>query len=313
MAERWRRSQPRGDRNAKVRLSAIAERQWGRVGWSQLVGLGVSKQAVAGWVKDCYVQRIHPRVYAVGHRAPSVEGDLAAALLYAGPGAMLSHGTAAWWLGLIEERPSTIHVSTPRRCRSRQGVRVHQRRDCTRTWHKRMPVTSVAQTLLDYAATSSLNRVRKALANAEYHRLLDLAEVEALIGRGRPGSAKLRNALSRHQPQLARTRSSLEDTFHGLCENAGIVLPEINVVVHGWTVDALWRTEGLAVEIDGYGNHHTRAQIDRDRRKELCLRGAGLIVARYSEGQIEDEPQRVMADVATTLERCRSGRAAEDA
>jgi very-short-patch-repair endonuclease len=81
----------------------------------------------------------------------------------------------------------------------------------------------------------------------------------------------------------------------------------------GWTVDALWRAEGLVVELDGYGNHHTRAQVERDRRKELCLRGAGLMVARYSEGQIEDEPQRVIADVAATLRRLRSGRVAEDA
>jgi len=40
---------------------------------------------------------LHPellRVYAVGHRAPSVEADVTAAVLYAGPGAMLSHAAA---------------------------------------------------------------------------------------------------------------------------------------------------------------------------------------------------------------------------
>jgi predicted transcriptional regulator of viral defense system len=301
------------NQGAIVRLSQLAGRQWGRVTWQQLVRLGVDKWTINAWLKTGYIHRVHPRVYAVGHRAPSIEGDLAAALLYAGPGAMLSHGTAAWWLGLIDERPSTIHVSTPRRCRSRPGVRVHQRRGCTRTWHKRMPVTSVAQTLLDYAATSSLNRVRKVLANAEYRRLLDLAEVEAMIGRGRRGSAKLRKALRRHQPQLARTRSPIEDTWVFMCEEAGLPIPEFNARVAGWTVDALWRAEGLVVELDGYGNHHTRAQVERDRRKELCLRGAGLMVARYSEGQIEDEPQRVIADVAATLRRLRSGRVAEDA
>jgi predicted transcriptional regulator of viral defense system len=301
------------NQGAIVRLSQLAGRQWGRVTWQQLVRLGVDKWTINAWLKTGYIHRVHPRVYAVGHRAPSIEGDLAAALLYAGPGAMLSHGTAAWWLGLIDERPSTIHVSTPRRCRSRPGVRVHQRRGCTRTWHKRMPVTSVAQTLLDYAATSSLNRVRKVLANAEYRRLLDLAEVEAMIGRGRRGSTKLRKALRRHQPQLARTRSPIEDTWVFMCEEAGLPIPEFNARVAGWTVDALWRAEGLVVELDGYGNHHTRAQVERDRRKELCLRGAGLMVARYSEGQIEDEPQRVIADVAATLRRLRSGRVAEEA
>jgi predicted transcriptional regulator of viral defense system len=297
--------------DAKVRLGRVASRQWGRVTWAQIRELGVPEAIITAWLRAGYLHRIHPRVYAIGHRAPSVGADLAAALLYAGPGAMLSHATAAWWLGLIDDRPSTIHVSTPRRCRSRRGLRVHQRRECTRVWHRGMPVTSVARTLLDYGSQASLSRTRKALANAEYRRVLDVSEVRAVIGRGRAGSARLRKAVERHQPTLALTRSPLEDTFFGLCEGSAVPIPEVNARIEGWTVDFLWRREGLVVEVDGYGNHHTRAQVDRDRRKELCLRGAGLMVARYSEDQIEDEPQRVIADVAATLERCRSGRVAE--
>jgi predicted transcriptional regulator of viral defense system len=282
-------------------VSAIAQRQWGRVSWSQLVGVGVSKQAVSKWVKRGYLHAKHPRVYAVGHDAPSVEADLAAALLYAGPGAMLSHGTAAWWFGLIDKPPSAIHVSTPRRCRSRRGVTVHQERDCQRVWHKGLPVTSVAQTLLDFAATALLKRVRVALANAEYHRLLHFDEVQGALGRGRPGSEKLRTALERHQPQLARTRSPTEVAFFELCESFGLPLPEVNARIAGWTVDFLWRREGVVVEVDPYGNHHTPAQVDRDRRKDLALRNIGLIVNRYSRSQVERAGRAIAADVTAAL------------
>src|SRR5437764_11876946 len=145
--------------NRSAKVAAVAGRQWGLVTWAQLAGRAFDRKTISDWVRRGYLHRVHPRVYAVGHRAGGFETALAAALLYAGPGAMLSHGTAIWWLGLIDKPPSTIHISTPRRCRSLRGIKLHQRRDSTRTWHKNLPVTTVAQTLLDFASRASLNRV----------------------------------------------------------------------------------------------------------------------------------------------------------
>lgn len=65
-----------------------------------------------------------------------------------------------------------------------------------------------------------------------------------------------------------------------LCEVIGIPLPELNVIVAGVRVDALWREQRLVIELDGVGNHGTPAQIDRGRRNELRLRQAGLLVLR---------------------------------
>ena len=152
-------------RSAKVQVARLADRQSGRVGWAQLEALGVESVVVARWVVDGYLHHVHPRVYAVGHRAPSAEADLTAAVLYAGPGAMLSHATALWWRGLIDRQPWPIEVSTPRRCRSLRGIKVHSRRDCRRVWHKGLPVTTLEQALLDFAAVAPLERVRYALVS----------------------------------------------------------------------------------------------------------------------------------------------------
>jgi hypothetical protein len=247
------------NQSAKDRVRRVASRQFGRIAWRQLRELGVAGRVINKWVKQGYLDRKLPGVYAVGHDAPSVEADMAAAVLYAGPDAMLSHGTAMWRFGLIEHPPPSIHVSTPRRCRSRRGVTVHRERICERSWHNGLPVTTLAQALLDYAAPASLNQVRVALANAEYHRVLNLPAVEGLLGHGRPGSAKLRTALKRHQPRLAYARSPPERAFLELCEASGIPLPEVNVRIAGWEVDFLWRPEGVVVEIDGHGNHHSPA------------------------------------------------------
>ena len=272
--------------------------------WTQIKRLGVGDKTITDWKRQGYIHRVLPSVYAVGHRAPAYEADLAAALLYAGPGAALSHTTAAHWLGLRDDRPRVIHVSTPRRCRSRPGVVVHGRRDLEdRAWHRGFPATTLSQLLRDLAGTVSRRELRRALANADYHRLLDVRAVEAALGRGRPGSAELRGALAEHLPRLARTKSKLERDFLELCESAGIPLPDVNEWVAGWEVDALFRDARLAVELDGVGNHRSPAQIRRDRRKELALRGAGFTPVRYSDDQLEHH----RAEVITDLQRLRGG------
>ena len=292
---------PIGSKNAKVRLGAVAGRQWGRVTAAQILALGASRKTIAGWKRQGYIHRVHPRVYAVGHRAPSYEADLAAALLYAGPGAALSHQTAAHWLGLLDDRPDAIHVRTPRRCRSRRGLVVHGDHALERIWHRRFPTTTIPQTLLDIAATEPRRRLRKALASADYRKWLDLPAIEATLGRGRRGTARLRDALAEHQPRLARTRSELEIAFLTLCESAGIPLPDVNERLAGWDIDAMFRAQRIAVELDGYDNHHTPAQLRRDRRKEMAIRKAGFVPVRYSPEQVFEQPQEVAADVLRLL------------
>jgi hypothetical protein len=141
------------------------------------------------------------------------------------------------------------------------------------------------------------------MATAEYKRLLNLEEVEGVLGHARPGSTKLRTALRRHQPRLAYARSPPEVAFFALCENFGLPLPEVNARVAGWTVDFFWRRAGVVVEVDPYGNHHTPAQVDRDRRKDLALRAAGLVAHRYSRDQVEQTPDAIAADVTAALVR----------
>ncbi|MBV9809314.1 MAG: DUF559 domain-containing protein [Solirubrobacterales bacterium] len=283
--------------SAKVRVRTLADRQWGRISAAQLTALGVESVVIARWVADAYLAPVLPRVYAVGHRAPSVEADLTAAVLYAGPGAMLSHATALWWLGLLERQPWSIQVSTPRRCRSLPGVQVHGRRTCQRIFHKGLPTASLEQALLDYAAVAPLERLRHALAVADYRKVLDIAAVRATAGNGRPGSTELRKALARHEPKLAHTRSPLERLFLPLCERAGIPMPDVNVWIAGVLVDAVWRQQKLVVELDGRENHSSWGQIQDDRSKELRLRAAAFEVIRYGTRQLEEEAPAVEAEL----------------
>jgi very-short-patch-repair endonuclease len=283
--------------NSKVRIGRVAGRQWGRISRAQLRSLGIAESTIAMWLHQGYLHRRLPGVFAVGHPATSSEAQLAEALFYAGPGAMLSHATAAWWFGLLDERPRTIHVSTPRQSRSLNGVRVHGRRTLDRHWRNRFPVTTLPQTVVDFSARAPLWSIRLLLAKAEYHDTLDIPAIEAACGPGRPGSVKLREALQRHQPALAEAKSRLERIFFEICEQQRWPLPVLNRYVAGWQVDAIWEDKRIAVELDGHGNHHTPAQLRRDRQKEMDLRKAGWTPVRYSEEQLKQRHE-VVADLS---------------
>ena len=201
-------------RNAKVRVVALAERQWGVVKRSQLEEIGLTGGGISRWIDEGRLHRVYPGVFAVGHGCLPVEARLAAALFYAGPGAALCGVTAGFWLGILHTQPRRLHVCVPGRRASLPDVRVHEQRSFERILHRRLPVTPPAQTLLDIAGTVRFTQLRRALAEAEYLRLVTLEEVESVLGRGRPGSAALRTALQCHRPQLARTKSRSRREVH---------------------------------------------------------------------------------------------------
>ncbi len=285
------------------RVAAIAGQQWGVIDHRQLRACGIGRSRASRWMTAGRLHRIHPGVYAVGHPTIPPEGALTAALLFAGAGATLSHGTAAWWWRLIDEPPNLIHISADRRRQPVAGIQIHHRRSLSRTRHRRLPVTSVSQALLDYATNAPLRRVKRALAEAEFQDLIDLDEVRLVLGPGRPGSARLRVALEQHQPELALTRSVLEERFLALCVSAGLPPPEVNASLGGLMIDMLWREQRLVVELDGHAAHHTAAQIERDHRRDLILRRAGHEVRRYTWRQLSREAREVRADLNAALAR----------
>jgi hypothetical protein len=201
----------------------------------------------------------------------------------------------------------------PCRQRSLAVVRVRHREPVERVLHRGIPVVPIEHALLHVAQTASARRLLKALADAEYRGLLDVPSLQAVLGRGRRGSAVLRKALAEHLPELAGARSELEERFLLLCREQGIPTPEVNVMVGDFLVDALWRSQRVIVELDGHVAHAAPSAIERDRRRDLELRAAGYVVLRYTWRQVTREPERVAGDLRLplragfVLEGCRSG------
>jgi predicted transcriptional regulator of viral defense system len=257
------------------RIGQIARRQGGVVSRGQLRYADIPSATVARCIARGYLTRLLPRVYAVGHTAPSRESDLWAAVLYAGPGAMLSHASAAHKRGLIIYAPSEIHISTPRcKIRSVPGlIRVHVGRELERDLRGSIPTTTNEQTVLDLGA------------------------LDAICGKGRAGSRALRDALEIHRPELAYTNGELEDAFLHLCERFGLQIPQCNRWMYGFPVDAYWPDQNLIAEVDGLDAHSKAAQLRNDRRKELTLREHGHTVVRYDWTLVKNASVEVYEDL----------------
>jgi hypothetical protein len=280
-------------------VATLAGRQRGRITNAQLHHIGLSDTTIANWRHAGY---LHPRqrgVYAVGSAARTTESDLFEAVLYAGPGAMLSHVTAASWLGLIDHASPAIHVSTPRRRTSPRGILVHKRRiGLGRVINDGIPTTTVAQTLLDLAAMGELTLVRRGLARLDYQHRFDPHALLGVCQPGHRGSITLRWAIGHYDPRFAFTRSPLEDDWLVCCEQLDIPKPDdVNVKICGIPVDACYYDAMLIIEFDGTDNHRSPAQVRRDCRNEYKLRTAGWMVLRYSSDLIHDDAPGVRAEV----------------
>lgn len=205
-----------------------------------------------------------------------------AAVLACGPGAVLSHRSAAALWGMRDPGSHAIEVTTPRKTRSRGAIQRHFAvlpADEV-TIERGIPVTTVPRTLFDLAAISSADVVEHALRESEYLRLYDRLSLPDLLDRypRRRGSPVVRECLRRRAELPAgRARSWLEREFLPFLRHHGLPRPQLNVwlQVGGKTiqVDCLWPGR-VVVELDGFAAHGTRTAFlaDHVRNQNTSVR-----------------------------------------
>jgi very-short-patch-repair endonuclease len=288
--------------DAEVGRLAVAQN--GVVTRDQLEGLGLNDQAIAKRVERRRLFRIHQRVYSLTPGVMTERGKFMAAVLACGPDAVLSHRSAAYLWGLVDSWRRPIDVTAPnRRGRSPEGVAAHRDRSLQpidKTTVHGVPCTSVARTLLDFAAVAPEWEVRKVVAQAEVLRLLDKPKLRALLKRSRRrrGVARLRLILDTIHPQTKRTRSELERLFLEMCAKQDVSSPEVNVWLDApngkrYQADFLWRDTRLIVEADSRRFHDTDSSFVSDRKRQQQLELAGWRVSRCTWEEVEREPRRL--------------------
>ena len=286
-----------------VELAAIQD---GVVEHDQVRALDFSDKWIEHRLATGWLTIVFRGVYAVGHKRVSWRGRCRAAVLSCGPGAFLSHYTAAKLRGLRRSAGAVIHVTVPPggRLDRQQGIVVHRIRNM-RAGEKGdvdgLPTTSVARTCLDLAARVSNEDLDDLLEAAERNGTFDLTAFIAVCKRGRNGSAKLRRALKRYQP-TGWTRSRLERKAIRELRNAGVRIIGVNVWIPEAALEAdLLLEHKVVVEIDGGAVHGTTAARNRDPRRDIKLALAGYLPVRITEYRLVHETSAAIGDVVDLL------------
>lgn len=264
-----RRATARNGRSFDVLVARLATRQSGVVGRKQLLALGLTADEIRHRLTTRRLIRVHQGVYAVGHEALGDRGRCIAALLAAGPGAVLSHRTALALWKLTPSMPQLIELTiTQRRPRQRNRMRIHYADEIETTSHQGLPITTPKQTLHHVPSA-------RATAEALYLGLID-----------------------RDEAPTEPTQSELEDALLPALKAAGLPQPLTQHKIGPYRVDFLWPEHKLVVETDGWAGHGHRAAFESDRARDADLQAQGFRVLRFTGRQVLHETLLVVVRIA---------------
>ncbi len=292
-------SQPRID----AALGELAAAQHGPFSLDQLRELGLTAGAVRERTRAGRLHRIHHTVYSlVPKELLKREGLYMAAVLACGPGAVLSHRSAARLHELRDYGYTRIEVTVPRRSHRRHpGVAVHRSTtlsDADITVVENIPVTTVARTLFDLGEVVTQRQLERAFDQAEIAETLDLHAINDQLARNatRRGARRVRKVLNEHYIGQTPTWNENEEALLAITRALGIPDPDINQLIvlddggPAIRVDFVWRDRRVIVEADSEKWHSSRQRIEIDRRRDQRLTAAGWTVIRTTWRQMKYRP-----------------------
>jgi len=298
--------------SAEPRVPSLAV-QAGAIARSQGAGAGIAPHTMRNRAHSGHWQRLQRGVYATFSGEPTRETVLWAALLRAGPGAVLSHQTAAERHGLVDEPSQMITITvppsrTPARVKI-PGILIHRSDAVLRTKHPAMlpPCTRVEDTVLD------LIQVAPSFDDA-------YAWICKAIGRRRTTADRIRQAMDARKKMRWRREvtlalgdagdgalSVLEYRYvrrverpHGL--PAARRQARIRQRTRNRYLDNLYEPYGVCVELDGTAAHPADEQW-RDKRRDNANTLQDILTLRFGFRDLDEHRCETAAAVATLLGR----------
>ncbi|MFD3558697.1 hypothetical protein ACFWVU_03380 [Streptomyces sp. NPDC058686] len=283
----------------------------------------------AGWPPRCLTRALRAqawtRIRAGAWAAPGRRVDLRTRLLAAQlltPRLVVSHRSAAALWRIEQLTPlgaGPLEFTDPESSNGTgSGLRVYRTATLTRREtdsHRGLRLTDVPRTLADLLRTGTRDDALVALDSALSRRTVDgvrrapltrLAAVVTALDAPVQGAARARSRLTLADP---RSGSPVETLARLHMHDAGLH-PESQAEVttpngsHRYP-DFLFRAEGLAVEIEGYAYHGSRADHRRDvaRFNELLQCPEIRVLLRYTAQDVLHRPAHVVGQIGAALDR----------
>jgi very-short-patch-repair endonuclease len=263
---------------------------------AQLRAVGLSDRQIDRRQSDGLLHLLYRAVFLVGPPPPTML-SLATAAALAVPGGVLSHFTAAWLHDFWRE-PLVIDVVAGRR-RDRPGLRAHQAdlRGSEVTRVHGLPVATAARTVVDLASQIELTAIPDLVDAALMSGATTRDEILRAARRRTRGVREIRRAL--HVPEdVERARSRAERKLMRAIREAGLAVPQCNVLIAGFEFDLVWPESRLIVEYDSWLYHHTPGRFARDRERGNAAQQAGFGVLRYTDADLDDT-RRLLAAISS--------------
>lgn len=200
------------------------------------------------------------------------------ACLVSGPGAVVSHRSAAVLWAVSGFRPGRVEITVPEGRSVRNPLaRVHRSVEVKGTRRDGIPVTRPGRMVMDLAGVVGSDMLEEAVDDVLCRRLCRLVELSAL--RGRRGSAALRAVLDAWNGDALPDGVAEMRVVRRLLE-VGLPQPARQHEIHHRgqfvaRVDLAYPDDRLAIELDGFRWHAGRGPFRSDRLRRNRIEAAG--------------------------------------
>jgi hypothetical protein len=267
-------------------LDQTARGQHGLVTGDQLISLGFTPAQLRVMLATGRLTSLRRGIYRLCGAEASWESAALAAVLAAGPGAVLSHRSAGVLWGFLDRHRETgpLEVIAPSQARL-VAVTAHRHRlapvEMTRRFA--IPVTTAERTLLDLAQSTTHAELGRLCDEALRRRIATLARLRATVdghrGRGRRRLLPIQAVLADRIPGYDPGANDWEQRMDRLWDRLGLPGAErqyrVRVGRRSYRIDRAIVDLKIAVEWNGFDPHGYRGHLDTDSDRRAALAAAG--------------------------------------
>ncbi len=305
------------ERSTRAHVSAWLASHYGVISRRQALELGLTSAQINARLRSGAWDVVYRGVYHLAGSPRDLLSDLRAALLVGGPGAAVSHRSAAWLWGITPTSPPsdaasdldvpTITVPHNRLLRV-DGIHVvRSRRPPRPVPRHRLPCTTAVRTLVDCAGQMTRNEFDLLVDTALARRVVPIDALTRITQDRNlqyyPGRRLLAAHLAGRGVAGSPHPSVLESRMARLFVRHGLPQPQAEVV---WGPNRRYRLDfaypglGLAIEVDGWSAHFAPEQHRYDNRRANALTRAGWTVLHYDWWEVTYDAERVAGEIALT-------------